>query len=138
MELKTNKNPGDIIKYILDSVVIFFQRKLAPISIDEKVMNKKEGKIILFLKDSWDEQGKATLSDPNLMKNLKEFERDQISEETMELLEPYLKYKDDWFNYQVASKASVAAAGILAWALAIAEYHEKSKIVKPKKIFLAI
>lgn len=56
----------------------------------------------------------------------------------MELLEPYMKYKEDWFNYAAAAKASVAAAGILAWALAIAEYHEKSKIVKPKKIFLAI
>jgi dynein heavy chain len=72
------------------------------------------------------------------MNNLKGFERDQITEETMELLEPYLNYKDDWFNITIAAKASVAAAGILAWALAIAEYHQKSKIVKPKKIFLAI
>lgn len=56
----------------------------------------------------------------------------------MELLEPYLKYKEEWFNKEFAQKASVAAAGILAWALAIAEYHMKSKIVKPKKIFLAI
>ena len=38
----------------------------------------------------------------------------------------------------MGKKASVAASGILRWALAINEYHEKSKIVKPKKIFLAI
>jgi len=29
-------------------------------------------------------------------------------------------------------KVSVAAAGILDWALSIYDYHEKSKIVKPK------
>lgn len=50
----------------------------------------------------------------------------------MELLEPYMKYKEDWFNFPQAKNASVAAAGILSWSLAIAEYHEKSKIVKPK------
>lgn len=41
----------------------------------------------------------------------------------MELLEPYLNYKEDWFNFASAAKASVAAAGILSWSLAIAEYH---------------
>ena len=33
---------------------------------------------------------------------------------------------------KAAKNASVAAAGIMAWALAINEYHAKSKIVKPK------
>jgi dynein heavy chain len=67
-----------------------------------------------------------------LLNNLKNFARDEINDETMELLEPYMKYKEDWFNFPQAKNASVAAAGILSWSLAIAEYHEKSKIVKPK------
>jgi len=53
-------------------------------------MNKKEGKVILFLKDSFEEGGKATLGNMNLLQDLKNFERDQINDETMELLEPYL------------------------------------------------
>lgn len=69
------------------------------------------------------------------MNYLKNFERDSISDETIELLEPYLK-STSWFNLALAKNASVAGAGLLAWVLAIAEYHEKSKIVKPKKIFL--
>lgn len=36
------------------------------------------------------------------MSNLKNFERDQISEETMELLEPFIKAKEDWFNIPLA------------------------------------
>lgn len=51
----------------------------------------------------------------------------------MELLEPYTNCCDDWFNEATASKASKAANGILKWALAINEYHLKSKIVKPKR-----
>lgn len=74
--MKTNRNPGDIIKYILDSVVIFFQGKLSPISIEEKIFNKKEGKVLMFMKDSWDEGGKSTLNNMDFMSNLKGFERD--------------------------------------------------------------
>jgi len=90
------------------------------------------------MRDSWEEGGKGILNNMDFMSNLKAFERDQISEETMELLEPLLNAKEEWFNIPLAQKASVAASGILAWSLAIAEYHLKSKIVKPKRIFLAI
>lgn len=72
------------------------------------------------------------------MKKLKEYEKDSINEETIELLEPYLNQSDEWFNDTYATKASKAAAGILKWAFAIYEYHQKSKIVKPKRIQVAI
>lgn len=54
------------------------------------------------------------------------------------MLEPYLMQQNDWFNEKTASNASKAAAGIFKWALAIYEYHTKSKIVKPKREFLTI
>lgn len=31
VEMKTNRNPHDLIKYIMDVIVIFFQGKLGPI-----------------------------------------------------------------------------------------------------------
>lgn len=74
--MKANRNPLDIIKYIMDSVVVFFGAKLAPISIEDKIFNKKEGKVVPFMKDSWDEAGKGTLSEMNFMKKLKEYEKD--------------------------------------------------------------
>lgn len=94
--------------------------------------------MVQFLKDSYEESGKITLNEMNFMKKLVDFEKDQINDETIELMEPYMKQQNDWFNEESGKKASVAAAGILRWALAIYEYNEKSKIVKPKKIFLAI
>jgi len=56
--MKTNRNPLDIIKYIMDSVVIFFNGKLAPVTVEDKIFNKKEGKVVQFMKDSWEEAGK--------------------------------------------------------------------------------
>lgn len=138
VEMKTNRNPLDIIKYILDSVSVFFQGKLANVVIEEKIFNKKDPKPVPFLKDSYEESGRSILNDSKFLFNLLNYEKDCISEETIELLEPYIKQKADWFNVEAAIKASKAAAGILKWSFAIQEYHIKSKIVKPKKIFLAI
>ena len=88
--MKANRSPLDIIKYIMDSVVVFFSAKLAPISVEDKIFHKKEGKVTPFLKDSWDESGKYCLQDMNFMKKLKDYEKDSINEETIELLFPYM------------------------------------------------
>ena len=133
--MKANKSPLDIIKYIMDSVLVFFMGKLVPISIEDRVFNRKEGKVVQFLRESWDEYGKQQLSDIAFMRKLKEYEKDSINEETIELLYPYMS-QTEWFNEKVAANASKAAAGILKWSLAIYEYHDKSKIVKPKRIYL--
>ena len=44
--MKANKSPLDIIKYIMDSVLVFFMGKLVPISIEDRVFNRKEGKVV--------------------------------------------------------------------------------------------
>jgi hypothetical protein len=75
-EMKANRSPLDVIRYIMDSVVVFFGAKLIPIIIEDKVFNKKEGKVIPFLKDSWEESGKFVLGEMNFMKKLKEYEKD--------------------------------------------------------------
>ena len=74
--MKANRNPLDVIRYIMDSVVVFFGARLVPISIAEKIFNKKEGKSVQFLQDSWEESGKFVLGDMNFMKKLKEYEKD--------------------------------------------------------------
>jgi len=74
--MKANKNPMDIIRYIMDSVTIFFGHKIQPITCAEKVFDRKKGTTGLFLEDSYDFSGKAVLSDMNFMRNLKEYEKD--------------------------------------------------------------
>jgi dynein heavy chain len=43
----------------------------------------------------------------------------------------------DWFTETTCGKVSKAIAAIYKWLTAVCEYHEKSQIVKPKKIKLA-
>lgn len=64
-------------------------------------------------------------------------EKDNINEETIELLEPYVTLKqpangEDVFTGQVAKKSSAALEGMCVWAAAMSDYHKQSKIVKPK------
>jgi len=101
---------------------------------------------IPFIADSFDEYAKATLINANFLKNLMEFstnDKDNINEETIELLEPYLTLKvpatgEDVFTGQVAKKSSAALEGMCVWASAMSDYHKQSKIVKPKLRLLEI
>lgn len=61
VELKSNRNPAIIIKYIMDTVTVFFNGKLLPITIIQAEVNKKEGRVIPYLQDSFDEGGKQIL-----------------------------------------------------------------------------
>lgn len=98
-------------------------------------MSKKDTFLVTFLKDSYEETRKI-LNDTAFRSKLEYFERDEISEETIELLSVYTNETspiNHYFNYEKCSSISKAAAGILKWVLAIFEYHVKSKIVKPKR-----
>jgi len=91
-----------------------------------------------FISDSYDECTSKNFQTP-LLKNLLDFstnDKDNINEETIELLEPYLTLKTldgrELFSPETAKKASNALAGLCTWAAAMSDYHKQSKIVKPK------
>jgi len=50
------------------------------------------------MKDSYEESGRKLLNDPNFLSNLKTFARDNINDETIELLEPFMEVQDEWYN----------------------------------------
>ena len=101
---------------------------------------------IPFIADSFEEYAKTTLTSNNFLNRLLDFstnEKDNINEETIELLEPYLTLKipssgEDAFTGQVAKKSSAALEGMCVWAAAMSDYHKQSKIVKPKLRLLEI
>ncbi len=73
----------------------------------------------------------------DFLKNLKNYDKDSINNETIELLEPLLVTNESWFNETACGKVSKAIAAICKWLFSVNEYHEKSQIVKPKRIKLA-
>lgn len=135
--MKANKKPQEILKITLDAIAIYFNLKLVPIQIIPELQISKDI-IIPFWKNSFDESGKFILG-PNFdfLKNLKTYDKDGINNETIELLEPLLVEGEKWFNENTTGKVSKAIAAICKWLFSVFEYHEKSQIVRPKRIALA-
>lgn len=125
------------MKITLDAVAIYFNLKLAPIQLIPELVISKDI-TIPFWKNSFEESGRFLLG-PNFdfLKNLKGYDKDSINNETIELLEPLLIEGEKWFNENTAGKVSKAIAAICKWLYSVYEYHEKSQIVRPKKIALA-
>lgn len=93
-----------------------------------------------WIADSYANHGIKNMTGP-LLQNLLYFsshEKNQINEETIELLEPYLNLSstDDppkkLFDPEIAATTSKALWGLCTWAGAMSDYHKQSKIVQPK------
>lgn len=133
-EMKKLPKPSDIIKYVFDCVMILQMEPL--VRVEPTIINLgvgKEKKNYDFLKDSYGICQKGMLADAKFLSKLLafcEFKKDLINEETIELLEPYFDL--DGFTPAVARNASKAAEGLCAWVIAMSQYHNASKFVKPK------
>jgi dynein heavy chain len=80
----------------------------------------KEKKTFPFLKDSYIKVQKGILNDTRFLQSIIQFskvEKDFINDETVELIEPYLKL--DGFNPYAARNASKAAEGLCTWTRAM-------------------
>ena len=99
----------------------------------------KDKETFMFLQNSYTIIKAGMLTDAHFLKSLFYFsqhEKDNMNEETMELLSPYLELEQ--FLPSVARNASKAAEGLCSWVRAMAMYHHASKVVKPKLEKLAI
>jgi len=112
-----------------------FYRGLAPITPRTVNIAKEETP---FFTDSFDHTVQ-TLKGPTFLKDLQLFsenDKDSMTEETIELLEPYIKLQSpsgrELFTPEIAAKANGALKGLATWAAAMSDYHIASKIVKPK------
>lgn len=76
------------------------------------------------------DQSVKMMQDSNFLGALVNFPKEQINDETVELLQPYFAAPD--FNFESAKKASGNVAGLCNWAEAMCTYHEVAKVVEPK------
>ncbi|CAE7244035.1 DNAH5, partial [Symbiodinium pilosum] len=93
-EIKTNNKPVDIIKLTFDGLQILQSKPVISVKVDDKLINKVTAS---FLMDSYEEFSKKDLQDMNFLNNILDFaanEKDNINDETCELLEPYLRFDE--------------------------------------------
>jgi len=142
VEIRANKQPVDVIKLTFDGLQILQNKKIVEVKMEDKKINNI---VCTFLHDSYHEYAVKDL-DMNFLKNILDFaanEKDNINDETCELLEPYLRMDPNpvrnwgpWpfkaLDPDLAGKASMAAAGLCKFVGAMVQYHGAAKIVKPK------
>eukprot|EP00462_Mataza_sp_D1_P017376 CAMPEP_0175163132 /NCGR_PEP_ID=MMETSP0087-20121206/25561_1 /TAXON_ID=136419 /ORGANISM="Unknown Unknown, Strain D1" /LENGTH=4572 /DNA_ID=CAMNT_0016451765 /DNA_START=103 /DNA_END=13822 /DNA_ORIENTATION=+ len=122
--------PPDLIKRIMDCVLILNLGKLDKVSVTEIKVGKD---MLPFVMDSYDSYAKKFMGASTFISDLLNFavtEKDLINDETMELLDPYLDCAD--FNPDSAKRVSGAAEGLCMWVRAMHSYHTASLIVAPK------
>ena len=119
--------PPHLIMRIMDCVLILFRRKLPLSKIDTNGVN--------CMKPSWNEALRL-LSHTNFLHELLNFPKDTINEESLELLEPYLRMND--YNMTNAKRVCSDVAGLLQWTRSMCVFFEVNKEVIPLKLNLAL
>jgi len=128
--LKALKNPPDIVKRIFDAVLVLRQ---FPMSSKVEWQDVK-GAMVINASENYGSVSIKMMGDTSFLSQLMSFPKEQINDETCELLEAYLAAPD--FNFAAATKASGSVAGLCNWCEAMKTYHFVAKVVDPKIIML--
>lgn len=96
--------------------------------------------------DSFDFSTKATLQNSAFLNQILDFSKyskDNINEETIELLEVYFDLQlpegnGNAYTPKIAKEASNALEGMCVWSQAMRDYHQQSKVVNPKLKLLEV
>uniref|UniRef100_A0A669PGZ6 Dynein axonemal heavy chain 12 n=1 Tax=Phasianus colchicus TaxID=9054 RepID=A0A669PGZ6_PHACC len=122
--VKSMKNPPSGVKLVMAAVCVMKDVK------PEKIPNPSGigGKVIL---DYWG-PSKKLLGDMNFLKDLKEYDKDNIPAAVMQKIRAeYLTNPE--FDPPKVAKASSAAEGLCKWIMAMEVYDRVAKVVAPKK-----
>ncbi|KAI9220476.1 dynein heavy chain and region D6 of dynein motor-domain-containing protein [Blastocladiella britannica] len=118
--------PPHLIMRIMDGVTLLMKRRIDFITQDADRP---------CCKPSWSESLKL-MSQPDFLSSLLNFPKDEINEETVELLQPYIEMPD--FSLEGAKKVSADVAGLASWVRAMCSYYHINKKVIPLKANLIV
>jgi dynein heavy chain len=87
--------------------------------------------VMVYLHEAGDWNNiKKVIGKPKFMTDLKDFDKDHISDKTLKGVQRFTKLEK--FNYAHMCNISVAAANMCAWVKAVEEYAQVLKVVSPK------
>ncbi|CAB3221710.1 unnamed protein product [Arctia plantaginis] len=118
--------PPYLITLIMDAVILLFRKRIDPIKPDYDRN---------FLTPSWAESLKV-MADARFLSNLKNFPKDEINAEMIDLLMPYFRFPQ--YTFEAAKVACGNVAGLISWTIAMAQFYSVNKDVLPLKANLAV
>eukprot|EP00698_Gefionella_okellyi_P008565 TRINITY_DN2129_c0_g1_i1.p1 TRINITY_DN2129_c0_g1~~TRINITY_DN2129_c0_g1_i1.p1 ORF type:complete len:4495 (+),score=1467.97 TRINITY_DN2129_c0_g1_i1:46-13530(+) len=121
--IKKLAKPPPLVKRIMDGVITLRHLRLDPFKLDPD--NEQ-----MMLTPTWS-TAVSMMNDMKFLNLLQDFPKEQINDETCELLLPYLEMSD--FNAVAAAKSCGNIAGLCIWITAMVEYHQIFVTVEPKK-----
>ncbi|KAM8930418.1 dynein axonemal heavy chain 12 [Pelodytes ibericus] len=125
--VKSMRNPASGVKLVMSGVCVM--KEIKPEKINDPAGT---GQKIL---DYWG-PSKKLLGDMNFLRDLKEYDKDNIPVAVMQKIRSeYITNQD--FDPAKVAKASSAAEGLCRWILAMEVYDRVAKVVAPKKARLA-
>uniref|UniRef100_A0A8C9NK88 Dynein axonemal heavy chain 8 n=1 Tax=Serinus canaria TaxID=9135 RepID=A0A8C9NK88_SERCA len=116
--------PPHLIMRIMDCCLLLFQKRLDQVTMDPEKP---------CCKPSWGESLKL-MSGP-FLNNLRNFARDTINDETVELVQPYFEMED--YTLENGKKVCGNVAGLLSWTKAMVVFYGVNREVLPLKANLA-
>ncbi|KAM9752840.1 dynein axonemal heavy chain 12 [Menidia menidia] len=125
--VKSMKNPPSGVKLVMAAVCVM--KDLKPDKIADPAGTGKK----VF--DYWG-PSKKLLGDMNFLRDLKEYDKDNIPVPVMQKIRAEYMTNPD-FDPSIVAKASSAAEGLCKWIKAMEVYDRVAKVVAPKKAKLA-
>uniref|UniRef100_A0A8D2M6S3 AAA+ ATPase domain-containing protein n=1 Tax=Zonotrichia albicollis TaxID=44394 RepID=A0A8D2M6S3_ZONAL len=116
--------PPHLIMRIMDCCLLLFQKRVDQVTMDPEKP---------CCKPSWGESLKL-MSGP-FLNNLRNFARDTINDETVELVQPYFEMED--YTLENGKKVCGNVAGLLSWTKAMVVFYGVNREVLPLKANLA-
>eukprot|EP00397_Hematodinium_sp_SG-2012_P000066 GEMP01000066.1.p1 GENE.GEMP01000066.1~~GEMP01000066.1.p1 ORF type:complete len:3524 (+),score=879.37 GEMP01000066.1:529-10572(+) len=126
-EIKALGSPPAGVRLTLEAICVMFS--VRPVMKPDP--NKPGAKIA----DYWEASQKSILNDPRkFLDDLFEFDKDNIPEENIKKITPYIERED--FDPSAIKRSSLACEAICMWTRAMYKYHFVSRAVEPKRIRL--
>ncbi|KAI5095774.1 dynein heavy chain 12, axonemal isoform X1 [Silurus meridionalis] len=126
--VKSMKNPPSGVKLVMAAVCVM--KDIRPEKIPDPAGTGKK------VEDYWG-PSKKLLGDMNFLKDLKEYDKDNIPAQVMlKIRSEYMTNPD--FDPDKVAKASSAAEGLCKWITAMEVYDRVAKVVAPKKANLDV
>lgn len=121
VEIKSLKSPPKGVKLVMKAVCII--KGVSPVYVEESLGKKKP--------DYW-EPAKKMMGERGFLTSLIDFDMQNVTDSVVQKLKPVISLPE--FNEKDLRRgASVAAAGLAAWVIALVNVHEIQKVVRPRQ-----